>query len=175
MAIRKPSQKIWYHNGTAYKSEQMFLDNCKDKSNVAIYEMVEYHHDAKEYKNQLLKQRERDEQLSIVLDETSDSAKISRFRNKLIELRPEDYYTKKIIKSLNKDGLNLRAFRIIAGNYKEFLLHKVSNDVEWFEILLDIYSFRMEKVHGGYQKIETDQTTIDNFNKAKENLKKRKK
>lgn len=147
MAVRKPSNKIWYHNGTAYKTEETFLKNCRRNSNVAIYEMVDYHQNATEYKENLISQRERDEQLSIILDENSESSKVLKFKKELANLKPDNYYTRKIVSTLEKSGLNNKIFKRILNSisYKRFLLYDVSHEQNWYEILLDIQLFRLTK------------------------------
>ena len=175
MATRRPTQRIWYYKGHAYKSEQTFLDNCKVGGGlVAIYDLVEYHPDAHELKTQTIKQRERDEQLEVVLDENSDSSLISKFRTKLIELCPSSFYTRKILYILEKDGLNRKSFEKIS-KYKDFLLHEVSYEQDWYETLMSIRNFTSLKDHIGWgsSKRITPPEAFENFTKAKQKMKKK--
>jgi hypothetical protein len=100
---------------------------------------------------------------------------ISKFRTKLIELCPSSFYTRKILSILEKDGLNRKSFEKIISKCKDFLLHEVSYEQDWYETLMSIRNFTSLKEHIGWgsSKRITPPEAFENFTKAKQKMKKK--
>lgn len=194
---RKPSKRIWLYNGTAYKSEAQFMRAARSGGVVTIYDMVESHSNAIEYAKQIITQRERDEQLQVLLEGNSTVTLISNFKSMLMEYKPKcqryidgsynplwSRDAHDIYQRLERGGMNMENFKLICSNHREFLLHKVSYDQKWYECLLRLHNFTKieEALMGDYDyinkkrnMIKTPQEAIDAFAKAKEVVKKEKK
>ena len=99
-------QKLWSYRGRYYKTERSFLEaaNEADMREVVIYEFVESAK-AGEMKKGILTMRERDEQLSVLLDNNTLVQHLTEFRNKLQELKPDDRKTKQIVRLLKMGGM----------------------------------------------------------------------
>ena len=194
MATRKHTDKIWVYNNKVYRSEAEFMKKCHESSRyeVSIYQKVETHQ-AGNYLTHLKVSRERDDQLSVLLDDDrgQEIANVNHFRELLIKYKPTTkenrvWNTQSILNSLQNDGVSYQTFKKIASNFREWLLYDISNEEEWYEALLRCHNFtgllpsrtKSRWVYGtGSVKTEipTPPEALSNFEKAKLKIKQEKK
>lgn len=159
-----------------YRTEEAFMEAVsKDgTSEVIIYEEVDRSTCGK-LKTSIITQRERDEQLSSILENDPYISNLMQLKSKLIELCPDNRESKEIVSKFQDRGVNTKTMKNIASGYRNHLLYKVSNSQEWYEILLKCHRYTKIDLErsGGYQKprIQTPKEAIENFNKAKESIK----
>jgi hypothetical protein len=178
-------QKLWNYRGRYYKTERSFLEaaNEADMREVVIYEFVESAK-AGDLKKGILTTRERDEQLSVLLDNNTLVQYLTEFRNKLQELKPDERRTKQIVRLLKMGGMTPSTVKTLVSHHREWLIYEVSNTQEWYEILVKFHNFmppkesrtgRYDYTTKTYAKIPTPPETIENFKNAKEVIRKMKK
>ena len=125
----------------------------------------------KEIKDSIKESNIRESRIQAVVSDDSWFSKFENFKNELCKY-PN---TQPII-----DKLNMFSDKKIITKYlkaqKDFLLCDVSDDVKWFELLIDFVGVK-EMVDGSYKKINGYNTKVmvsrkrkDNFLKAKENV-----
>lgn len=167
--------KVTNHGKTKYfKTEGALISQINSywkKARITILEEVEEFDSAIEFKDYILKKRERDEGLKIVLDDDDIVQKMVEFRNRIFDL--PDSYLKKIVKRIlldygnNKETL-LKILRETGA--REWILLRTYNDVEWYKTLLAIHNFRFpENINPEHQ------VNLENFKVAKAEIKKNKK
>lgn len=185
--------KVWYlknrhgRGGKFFTSEKAYL-TATHKDDTRLLHILEVSDvngvKSGDYFTSLLLERERDEQLSIILDEGDNFTRnFALLKRKFEELAPPDTDTT-IYRSyyINKSGMSKRLkminekkdFSVIAsvsGN-KRFLLHAMPPTVEWFEILLKCHNF---KELPDNRRVPISDERKENFLKAKENLRNSKK
>ena len=142
---------------------------------------------AQDYKKGYITQKEREEQLDMMMDDESSMKYLFAIKNKLKEIceaiakepkdpkvrhhyNSKDRIPKSILNQFKIGGLCKSTFNNIIGNYesKKYLLLEVSQEQEWYEMLLRAHSFRELKVGGYYgKKLVFPQQSIDNFKNAK--------
>jgi hypothetical protein len=178
-------QKLWSYRGRYYKTERSFLEaaNEADMREVVIYEFVESAK-AGDLKKGILTTRERDEQLSVLLDNNTLVQYLTDFRNKLQELKPDDRKTKQIVRLLKMGGMTTATIKTLVSHHREWLIYDITHTQEWYEILLKFHNFMQPKEERNgrydwttktYAKIPTPIEAIENFKNAKEVIKKLKK
>lgn len=177
--------KIWavkfggYAGSKNYKSETAFLDaitDNHDRATVTIYEEVEPAQSALEYKRNIITQRDREQQLSVLLDDNQEVKTIGKIREEIKKINTEGnkWVINDIMKKFDSRGLSIKTFKnlVTSANTRLFLLYKGPNSVEWYKLLLSVHKFQMdEEYYAGYkktQKVDTDR--FENFKKAKEEL-----
>lgn len=151
-----------------YRSEKALLKEINENVSGEIYVFeLASKSDASEFYNNLIKKRQRNEQLSIVLGDSPDIEAVSNFKNMLENLgvnKSRDYDI--IMRSLKKLGCNKATFKSFVNNWrlKSYIL-SVSNSVEWFECVLKCHNFQ---ALGSPRELERlSEETKENFKKAK--------
>lgn len=160
---------------TFYKTEAGFLEGfgLNPNASVTIYEEVETVN-ALEYKKNKILSNERNDQLSLVLDDDTYIAHISDFKEKIIASTKIDKYTKdNILRKISLYGMNKKTFDKIWNSNKNILIYRMDGTQEWFEILLKCRNFT--KIQNTYwsagTKINTPIEILENFKKAKISIK----
>ena len=185
MAGRKLPNRVWICRGRVFKTEADFVTHIheSDRNEVVIYDEVE-RSTAGKLKTHIISQRERDEQLTLLLDDDDNSElkKINDFKNMLVSLKPEATYTKQILNSLKNIGMTKKAFERIVNHHRMFLLYDVSSKTEWYECLLKCHNFISIPIKRSYDYREKKSIehpippeNLEGFKLAKESLKKSKK
>jgi len=107
----------------------------------------------------------------------SDDPWFSKYENFKIELGKYPI-TQPLIEKLNMLGSDKKIITKYLKSQKELLLCQVTDDVQWFELIIDFLNIK-EMVDGFYQKLNGYNTKVmiskkrkDNFLKAKENVSK---
>ena len=184
--------KVWYlknrygRGGKFFTSEKSYL-NATHKDDTRLLHILEVSSingiKSGDYYTSLLLERERDEQLSLILDDGDNFTRnFAMLKRKFEELCPSDYNTTyrsyyttssdiiKMLKMVNEK----KDFSSIASQnrYKRFLLHAMSPSVEWFETILKCHNFK--ELSDNRRLVVTDERK-ENFLKAKENLRNSKK
>jgi hypothetical protein len=191
--------KVWYlknrygRGGKFFTSEKAYL-TATHKDDTRLLHILEVSSingiKSGDYYTSLLLERERDEQLSLILDESDNFTRnFAILKRKFEELCPSDdkttyrsYYTTssdmgKMLKMVNEK----KDFSSIASQnqYKRFLLHAMPPSVEWFESLLKCHNFKelsdVYQMVGGNRRLVVTDERKENFLKAKENLRNSKK
>ena len=171
------TNKVWmvtYRYGGAryFKSEQAFLENVRAKRDgkVSVFERIEFHESVDDYKDSVIRQRERDEQLTMVLGNDEVLQNLSILKNILVgKSTKENYTNRNILNKFKTGGLKKENFDGIISKpqYKKYLLYYVSKEQSYYELLLRIHNFM--KLDENISK-----EACDNFKKAKEVIKKEK-
>ena len=185
--------KVWYlknrhgRGGKFFTSEKAYL-NATHKDDTRLLHILEVTSvngvKSGEYFTGLLLERERDEQLSLILDETDNFTRnFAMLKRKFEELRPTTD-DKTTYRSYNTTSSHLgrmlkmvsekKDFSSIASAYsnKRFLLHAMPPSVEWFEALLRCHNF---KELSDNRRLPASDERKENFLKAKENIRNSKK
>ena len=176
-----------YSGRKYYKTEAAFLEAIciKDtKATVTIFEEVEQHN-AIEYKNNLITQREREDQLQILLEDNQEVAVLHQIKDIISSLDKEKNYTiRGILRKFSSRGMTAKTFKSMVTDHdvRKFMLYTGPSTKEWYKLLLQIHSFKMEEKYqigydyrsgAKYKEVEKDR--LDNFKLAKEELKREKK
>ena len=176
-------------SGKFYQTEKAFLEAMgpDDKRVVIVYEECDRGISGEMF-DSVVKGKERDDQLKIVLGEANKYEEdIYKFREMFIEICPNVIEKSSIIRHLKLNGLNKSSFSSMASKYKNFLLFEISDSVEWYSVLLKCHNFiKLPLTHykpeytkswnGKYTtrrdiKNLTEDQRIENFKLAKESLK----
>ena len=180
--------KVWYikrkyGSGKLYKTEKAFLAAVRredDPREVIVYEMVDSGIAGEMAKSTLMK-RDRENQLKIVLGESSKYEEaISAFKKAFEETAPESESKEVVLREMSLIGLDKKNFSKLATSYKTYLLFGVSDTVEWYQTLLKCHNFvtipntYYKRGKGTAARLPTDPKTLENFALAKESLKKKK-
>jgi len=181
--------KIWmvhyggYSGRKYYKTEAAFMEAINThhtKATVTIFEEVEQH-SAIDYKNNLITQREREDQLQILLEDNQEVAVLHQIKEIINSLDTgKNHVIRGILRRLSSRGMSAKTFKSMLTDYevKKFLLYTGPNSVDWYKLLLQIHNFNMieDKYQVGYEKYkEVEKERLDNFKLAKEEFKKEKK
>ncbi len=77
-----------------YKTEGAFLEAIgnSDRYVVTIFEEIEFHNNALEYKNNIILQRERENQLSVILDGNKDISTLNQIREEITKMSKEEKF-----------------------------------------------------------------------------------
>jgi hypothetical protein len=176
-------QKIWIltsKSGSSkiFKTESSFLQaiNGYHKNHkVTIFQEIESYDNAFEFSESFIKNREREEGLKILLDNNSTIQLIYKFKEELSDSHPT---INMIIKRKFKIfGNTIEAFKKIVSEseIRKFLLYRSRKDIEWYKLLLQIHNFKFDIESEKNIKEEDKLIRRENFNKAKEEIKKIKK
>ena len=185
--------KIWmvnyrgYSGRKYYKTEAAFMEAINKhhtKAIVTIFEEVEQHN-ALEYKNNLITQREREDQLQIILEDNQEVAVLHQIKEIINTLDTGKNYTiRGILRKFSSRGMNSKTFKnmLTDRDVRKFMLYTGPSTKEWYKLLLQIHNFKMdEKYQIGYdyrsgaKYKEVEKERLDNFKLAKEELKREKK
>ena len=170
--------KIWkvtnYGKTKYFKTEGALISQINSywkKAKITVLEEVEEFDNAVEFKDYILKKREREEGLKIVLDDNVEVQRMLDFRNRILDL--PDTYFKKIVKRILIDyGNNKETLSKILREpgAREWILLKTYNDIEWYKTLLSLHNFRFpDNINPEHQ------INLENFKAAKAEIKKNKK
>lgn len=184
--------KIWvvnyggYSGRKYYKTETAFLEAINkyhEKAIVTIYEEVEQHK-AIEYKNNILTQRDRDNQLKVILEDDKELSALISFKKQLEDSEINNRQVRYILKKLNSKGLSKKSFKEIISDQdiRKFVLYQGPNTKQWYKDILTIHNFQIQNEYtDGYdwrnkkynlKKIE--QSRLDNIEAAKKEIKREK-
>lgn len=185
--------KIWmvhyggYSGRKYYKTEAAFMDAINKhhtKATVTIFEEVEQHN-ALEYKNNLITQREREDQLQIILEDNKEISILHQIKEIIASLETEKSYTiRGILRRFSSRGMNVQTFKnmLTDRDVRKFMLYTGPSTKEWYKLLLQVHNFKMdEKYQIGYdyrsgaKYKDVEKERLDNFKLAKEELKLEKK
>ena len=176
-----------YSGRKYYKTEAAFLEAINKhhtKATVTIFEEVEQHN-AIEYKNNLITQREREDQLQILLEDNQEVAVLHQIKDIINSLDKEKNYTiRGILRRFSSRGMTAKTFKsmLTDPDVRKFMLYTGPSTKEWYKLLLQIHNFKMEEKYqigydyrsgAKYKEVEKDR--LDNFKLAKEELKREKK
>jgi hypothetical protein len=184
--------KIWmvqfrgYNGRKYYKTEASFMEAISqhhDRAIVTIFEEVEQHN-ALEYKNNLITQRDRENQLKVLLEDDSETGVLMSIKQQLEDSKINSREIRYIIKKLNSKGLTKKSFKEIINDQdvRKFILYKGPNTKQWYKDILTIHNFQIQNEYtDGYdwrnkkynlKKIE--QPRLDNIEAAKKEIKREK-
>ena len=182
---KKLPNKIWIWRNRIFRSEGDFVSRVheSDRNEVVVYNEIERSLGGS-LKTHIVSQRERDEQLTLLIDDDDNSElkKINDFKNMLTSFKPDATYTKQILNSLKNIGMNKNSFERIVDRHKMYLLYDVSNTKEWYECLLKCHNFMRipskrtyDYVNKKYIDQIIPQENIDSFKRAKDSIRNEKK
>ena len=148
------SKKIWelrYKSGKKFKyfnSESAILDFLSNMGHyaknyqVSILEEIDLCDNAFSWRDSIIKNREREESIKIVLEGDKDIPVILEIRRRLKEY--DSRISRIIEQKFNSFGNNKEGFKKIITNsfFKDFILYSIYNDVEWYKLLLQLHNFR---------------------------------
>ena len=186
--------KIWmvqfggYSGRKYYKTEAAFMEAINKhhtRATVTIFEEVEQHN-ALDYKTNLITQREREEQLQIILEDNQEVSILQQIKEIISTLDTEKNYTiRDILRKFSSRGMNAKTFKNMLTNsdVRKFMLYTGPSTKEWYKLILKIHNFnRMEVKYKsgfdyriGHKYKEVEKERLDNFKLAKEELKREKK
>ena len=125
----------------------------------------------KEIKDSIKGSNIRDSRIQAVVSDDPWFSKYENFKNELIKYSNTQPMIEKLSMFSDKKSIS----KYLKSN-KEFLLCDISDDVEWFELVIDFVGVK-EMVDGSYKKMNGYNTKVivskkrkDNFLKAKENV-----
>jgi hypothetical protein len=181
--------KIWmvqfrgYNGRKYYKTEASFMEAINqhhDRAIVTIFEEVEQHN-ALEYKNNLITQRDRENQLKVLLEDDSETGILMSIKQQLEDSKVNSREIRYIIKKLNSKGLSKKTFKEIINDQgiRKFILYKGPDTKQWYKDILTLHKFQIQNEYtDGYdwrnkkynlKKIE--QSRLDNIEAAKKEIK----
>ena len=178
--------KVWHiqsrggRGGKFYFSEASYLKATykNDTRKVFVFEMIDGGIESGKYSEGIYLKRERDDQLSTVLGEASDfTINLNNFRETFEKLCPEKtafYTTKHELSKSFKITNDKKTFSTFVSNprVKKYLLLVVSDTVEWYESVLKCHAFQSLPDD---KRLPISEERLNNFMKAKNSLRKRKK
>ena len=164
----------YYRETKFYKSESTFLDAIRGISensitSVKVFEEIESHDSAYEYKKNLITQRERDEQLSIILSDDKELQILYQIKKIIQDHSNIEGYRRNvgndIIERFNSRGMNINNFKGMFSNIalKNYIIYTGPSTKEWYKLILQIQKFKMDITKFNKEKIE-------NYNLAKKEL-----
>ena len=188
--------KIWfvdskYHKRT-FRSEKTFLDfiatvrknKYKVNYKIEIYELSEKHDSSDVYLDSFLTQKERDEQLSVLLDNNIEIQTIQTINSMVEEhskslTKPHRVF-QKYLHNISLVDSTYDSFKNVISDFdiRRALLYDGPSSVEWYKTILSVHNFKFEveiKVEKfGKNKVAISQERIENFKQAKKELKTKK-
>jgi hypothetical protein len=189
--------KIWmvnygsYSGRKYYKTETAFLEaigSSHAKATVTIFEEVESHN-ALEYKSNLILQREREQQLAVILDDNKEVGVLNQIKSEIEKFEKEriankgnsstQWVVRSILRKFENRGMSFKMFKgmITDNSIRNFLIYNGPNSLEWYKLLFTCHNF--SKIEESYGSVKNptivDKTRVDNFNRAKEEVKQEKK
>ena len=183
--------KIWvvdsrYHKRT-FRTEKSFLDFTARKNRykvnykIEIYELIEKHDSSEVYLDSFLTQKERDEQLSVLLEnnvEVQTLQKVNELINQYCDSHEKvNRNLKKYQQSISLMDAKFESFKKVVSDYdiRRAFLYDGPNSVEWYKTILSIHNFKFEpEIKIGRNKVAVSQERIDNYRQAKIELKSKK-
>jgi len=158
-----------------YNSWLIGCDTELYNATVTIYEATQLESNTvKEIKDSIKGANIRESRIQAVV---SDNPWFSKFENFKTELAKYPN-TQPMIEKLNMLGIEQKPITKYLKSQKDFLLCDITDDVKWFETLIDVVGIK-EMVDGYYKKMNGYNTKVmvskkrkDNFLKAKENVQK---
>lgn len=142
---------------------------------VTIYEATQLESNTvNEIKDSIKGSNIRESRIQAVVSDDPWFSKFENFKSKLSKY-PN---TQSMIEKLNMLGSEQKPITKYLKSQKDFLLCDITDDVKWFELLIDVVGIK-EMVDGSYKKMNGYNTKVmvskkrkDNFLKAKENVQK---
>jgi hypothetical protein len=186
--------KIWmvtYHHETKfYKSESTFLDAISgvrkgSVTSVKIFEEVESHDSAYEYKKSLITQRERDDQLNMILNDDKelqilyqikkiiqDHSNIESQRTRVKPPANRRNVGNEILERFDSRGMNIKNFKGMFSNItlKNYIIYTGPSTKEWYKLILQIQKFKMDITKFNNSVLEVEKERIENYNLAKKEI-----
>lgn len=182
----------YYHETKFYKSESTFLDAISrvrkgSVTSVKIFEEVESHDSAYEYKKSLITQRERDDQLNMILNDDKELQILYQIK-KIIQDHSniESQRTRvtrrnvgnEILERFESRGMNIKNFKGMFSNItlKNYIIYTGPSTKEWYKLILQIQKFKMDitKFPRGFEPrtsvLELEKERIENYNLAKKEI-----
>jgi hypothetical protein len=177
--------KIWIVkigiNSRTFFDELSFNDWLSNTTDTVSNKVVEVYEatpverkTVKEIKDSIKGSNIRESRIQAVV---SDDPWFSKFENFKSELSKYSN-TQPMIEKLNMLGIEQKPITKYLKSQKDFLLCDISDDVKWFEIVIDVVGIN-EMVDGSYKKMNGYNTKVmvskkrkENFLKAKENVQK---
>ncbi len=164
--------KIWYvkskyGSGRYYRSENAFLEGTNSVSNlnVTVYGEIESGKAGDIY-NSIVKQKERDCQLDVILGTDEFSQNYMNLYNMYNNLVLDSDNNKRFfIKKFKIIGTNKKLLSIFLSDKKKYFLLQF-NSVEWYKTLLLCHNFTTIENFVGISQV-----SIDNFKEAKRLIK----
>jgi len=175
--------KIWIVkigiNSKTFFDETSFNDWLSTTTDAVSNKVVEVYEanpverkTVKEIKDSIKDANIRESRIQAVVSEDPWFSKYENFKNELSKYP----ITQPLIEKLNMLGSDKKIITKYLKSQKELLLCQVTDDVQWFELLIDFLGIK-EMVDGFYQKLNGYNTRVmvskkrkDNFLKAKENV-----
>lgn len=164
--------KIWvlhtkYKGRQYFKTEASFLeeiDTTNANSKVQILQVIEEHDNAGMYKKALLAQRDRDDQLEIVLENNKEKQILLTIKEKLTKQNHPK--ANAILYKLQCRELSFATFKSILTHYgvRDYLLYTGENSVEWYKLLFQVQKFKIAENFGN-QPLSQDR--LQNISRAK--------
>ena len=182
--------KIWmvtyYHETKFYKSESTFLDAISGVrkgsiASVKVFEEVESHDSAYEYKKSLITQRERDDQLNMILNDDKELQILYQIK-KIIQDHSniESQRTRvtrrnvgnEILERFDSRGMNIKNFKGMFSNItlKNYIIYTGPSTKEWYKLILQIQKFKMDITKFNNSVLEFEKERIENYNLAKKEI-----
>ena len=193
LKMKKIMSKIWvvdskYHKRT-FRTEKTFLDfiatarknRYKVNYKVQIYQLVEQHDSSEVYLDSFLTQKERDEQLSVLLENNIEVQTLQKV-NELINdycssIEKPNRNLKKYQHNISLMDSNFASFKKVVSDYdiRRAFLYDGPSSVEWYKTILFIHNFKFEtEIRQGKNRVSVSKERIDNFQEAKKQLKSKK-
>ena len=186
-------KKIWvvdskYHKKT-FRSEKAFLDfiafakknKWKVNYNIEIYEITESHDNSEVYFDSFITRKERDEQLSVLLDNNIEIQTIQTINSMVEEhcksLKKPHRYFQKYLHDISLVDSNYASFKNVISCFdiRRAFLYDGPSSVEWYKTILLVHNFKFEvEIKVGRNKVAISQERIENFQTAKKELKTKK-
>lgn len=186
-------KKIWivdskYHKRT-FRTEKTFMDfiatakrnKWKVNYSVEIYQLVESHDNSEVYLDSFLTSKERDEQLSVLLDNNIEIQTIltinSMIEEHLKSLPKPNRVFQKYLHAISLVDSTYASFKNVISDFdiRRAFLYDGPSSVEWYKTILSIHNFKFEvEIKVGKNKVAISQDRIENFKQAKKELKTKK-
>ena len=186
-------KKIWvvdskYHKRT-FRSEKQFMDfiaiakrnKWRVNYSIEIYQLVESHDNSEVYLDSFLTSKERDEQLSVLLDNNIEIQTIQKINSMVEEhcnsLTKTHRVFQKYLHAISLVDSNYASFKNVISDFdiRRAFLYDGPSSVEWYKTILAVHNFKFEvEIKVGKNKVTISQERIENFKQAKKELKTKK-
>jgi hypothetical protein len=167
------SKKFRYFNSESQVLEM--VSNMKDYAKnyeISVFELIETCNNAKEWKDSVVKNREREEGMKVILDGDKNIPIILEIKRRISEHNSR--LSREVVQKFDSLGNSRESFKkIISDSYtKDFILYYSFHDIEWYKLLLQIHNFRfsMPKKIKESDVIKWEKMKL-NFDSAKKFLK----
>lgn len=177
----------YYHETKFYKSESTFLDATSGVrkgsiASVKIFEEVESHDSAYEYKKSLITQKERDDQLNMILNDDKELQILYQIK-KIIQEHIQTTLPvsgrvvrrnvgNEILERFDSRGMNIKNFKGMFSNItlKNYIIYTGPSTKEWYKLILQIQKFKMDITKFNNSVLEFEKERIENYNLAKKEI-----